>query len=45
MIIMIFVSRHRISITFTPHSPYRPLLPAGLLGYISYLHGAAVCSF
>ena len=53
----ILICFYQISIIITSHNqhgypwsslatpPYRPLLPAGLQGYIPYRHTAAVCRF
>ena len=35
----------QISLSFSRHPPYRPLLPAGLQGYIPYRYKAAVSRF
>ena len=47
LILIIFMSHHQHGYPWpyltTP--PYRPLLPAGLQGYISYRHRVAVCRF
>ena len=39
------VASTRISLTLSRHPPYRSSFPAGLQGYTSYPHRAAVCRF
>ena len=45
LIIIMSCHQHRYPWSSFATSPYRPLLSAGLLSYIPYLHWVAVCRF